>query len=241
MFMSEGLNMKHIKQIHAMVISAHPDDAEVGAAGTVARWTKEGKNIVYVVCTKGEKGTSDRNLSTPDLAQIRQREQSNAARIAGVTEVVFLNYVDQELEDTPGFRKEIVGLIRMFRPEIVITSDPYRRYIRHRDHRIVGQVVLDAVYPFARDHLAYPDLLEKGLEPHKVREILFWGAEEINYRVDITGTFDLKITALRCHESQFNGPKLKKMESWIKNRCRQMAEKENFDLAEGFHRVVIDY
>jgi LmbE family N-acetylglucosaminyl deacetylase len=232
--------MKHIKQIHAMVISAHPDDAEFGAAGIVARWIKDGKNVVYVVCTKGEKGTSDRNISAPDLAQIRQKEQYNAARILGVSEVVFLDYADQELEDTTEFRKDIVGLIRKFRPEIVITSDPYRRYIWHRDHRIAGQVVLDAVYPFARDHLAYPDLLDEGLEPHKVAEIWFWGAEDINYRVDITKTFDLKIAALRCHKSQFTGPKLKNMELWIKNRCQQMAEKENFDLAEGFHRVVID-
>jgi LmbE family N-acetylglucosaminyl deacetylase len=224
-----------------MVISAHPDDAEVGAAGIVARWTGEGKSVVYVVCTKGEKGTSDRNISCSDLAEIRQKEQNNAARLLGIKEVIFLNYADQALEDTPEFRKDIVGLIRTFHPEVVITSDPYRRYIWHRDHRIVGQVVLDAVYPFARDHLAFPDLLEKGLEPHKVKEIWFWGAEDINYRVDITETFDLKIAALRCHESQFMGPKLKKLESWIKNRCQQMAEKEKFDLAEGFHRVVIDY
>ena len=230
-----------MKKIHAMVVSAHPDDAEVGTAGTVARWTGEGKEVVYVVCTKGEKGTGDRNISSRDLARIRHEEQNKAARILGVTEVIFLDYPDQGLEDTPIFRKEIVVLIRRFRPEIVITSDPYRRYIWHRDHRIVGQVVLDAVYPFARDHLAYPDLIEKGLEPYKVRELLFWGAEEINYRVDITETFELKIAALRCHESQFKGEKLDKMESWIKTRCRQMAEKEIFNLAEGFHRVVIDY
>lgn len=230
-----------MKTIYAMVISAHPDDAEVGAAGTVARWTREGKRVVYVVCTKGEKGSSDRNISSSDLAQIREKEQKKAARLLGISKVIFLNYVDQELEDTQAFRKEIVGLIREFRPEIVITSDPYRRYIWHRDHRIVGQVVLDAVYPFARDHLAYPDLLENGLEPHNVRELLFWGAEKINFRVDITETFDLKIAALRCHESQFKGSKLHKMESWIKTRSRQMAKKENFDLAEGFHRVVIDY
>ncbi len=230
-----------MKTLHALVISAHPDDAEVGAAGTVARWTAEGKSVVYVVCTKGEKGTSDRNISSSDLAIIRRKEQYAAARLLGIAEVVFLNHGDQELEDTPEFRKEIVGLIRKYRPEIVITSDPYRRYVWHRDHRIIGQVVLDAVYPFARDYLAYPDLLEQGLEPHHVTEILFWGAEEINYRVDITQTFSIKLEALRCHKSQFNGLKLKKMESWITDRCRQMAGKENFDLAEGFHRVIIDY
>jgi len=93
-------------------------------------------------------------------------------------------------------------MLRTFRPDVVMTSDPYRRYIWHRDHRIIGQVVLDAVFPFARDRLAYPDLLAEGLIPHKVRELYFWGTEDINFRSDITATFDLKIAALRCHASQ---------------------------------------
>ena len=162
-----------------MVLSAHPDDAEFGTAGTVARWTDEGKVIVYVICTNGDKGTRDRSLSPKQISTIRKKEQKAAADILGVREVLFLGYPDQGLEDTPEFRKQIVKLIRTYRPKTLVTSDPYRRYLWHRDHRIIGQVAMDAVFPYARDHLSYPDLLEAGLEPHKVEEILFWGADDI--------------------------------------------------------------
>lgn len=230
------------KEVDVLVITAHPDDAEFGVAGTVARWTREGKQVVYVVCTNGNKGTSDRSLKPEQLAAIRKKEQEAAATTLGVREVVFLGYSDQELEDTPEFRKEIVRVIRMYRPRIVVTSDPYRRYLWHRDHRIAGQVTLDAVFPYARDHLAYPDLLEKGLEPHNVEEIYFWAAEEINYRSDITDTFDLKLKALRCHESQVAGfPNPANLEEWLKQRCRDMAAGEDFELAEGFYRLEIGW
>lgn len=222
-----------------MVICPHADDAEFGAAGTVARWTREGRRVVYVVITNGDKGTTDRSLPPESLVAIREREQRAAARVLGVQDVVFLGYPDQGLEDTPAFRKDIVRWIRIYRPEIVITSDPYRRYLWHRDHRVTGQVVMDAVYPFARDHLAYPDLLAEGLEPHKVKEVLFWAAEDINYRVDITGTFDLKLAALRCHESQVRELSIPDLEAWLRQRCMALAEGEPYELAEGFHRVEI--
>jgi LmbE family N-acetylglucosaminyl deacetylase len=225
----------------AMVVSAHPDDAEFGVAGTVAHWTKKNKQVVYVVCTSGEKGTGDRAVNPEQLAEIREREQRAAAGVLGVRDVVFLRYPDQGLEDTQTFRKQIVRLIRTYRPKIVATSDPYRRYIWHRDHRITGQVVLDAVYPYARDHLSYPDLLEEGLEPHKVEEVLFWGAEDINYHSDITETFELKLRALRCHESQIKGFRVPDLEGWLRKRCRTMAEGEKFELAEAFHRVEITW
>ncbi|KPJ77329.1 MAG: hypothetical protein AMJ54_08500 [Deltaproteobacteria bacterium SG8_13] len=223
----------------ALVIAAHPDDAEFGVAGTVARWTQTGRKVAYVVCTSGDKGTSDRSLASEQLVKIREKEQLEAARLLGVERVEFLRYPDQSLEDTPEFRKEIVRQIRIFRPEIVATSDPYRRYIWHRDHRIVGQVVLDAVYPYARDHLAYPDLLDQGLQPHKVKEVWFWGADDVNHRIDVTETFERKLSALKCHASQvreFTNPNL---ESWLRRRCREMAGDEPFQLAEGFHRVVV--
>jgi LmbE family N-acetylglucosaminyl deacetylase len=222
-----------------MVLCAHPDDAEYGAAGTVARWTAQGRKVVYIICTTGDKGTSDRRLTPSQLSEIRQAEQLAAANVLGVQAVVFLFYADQHLEDTPEIRKHIVELIRVYRPQILVTSDPYRRYLWHRDHRIIGQVAMDAVYPFARDHLAYPDLLEKGLEPHKVREILFWGAEDINYCSDITHTFDRKINALRCHKSQIKELNFQDTEAWLRKRCKDMAAGEDFELAEGFHRVVL--
>ncbi|MBW1802712.1 MAG: PIG-L family deacetylase [Deltaproteobacteria bacterium] len=222
-----------------MIVTPHPDDAEYGVAGTVARWTNEGKQVVYVVCTNGDKGTSDFNMKPERLIEIREKEQMAAAEFLGVREVVFLRYPDQGLEDTPRFRKEIVRQIRTFRPEMIVTADPYRRYIWHRDHRITGQVTLDAVFPYARDHLAYPDLMEEGLQPHKVREMLFWASDEPNYRSDITDTFDLKIAALRCHKSQIGPIDSPEWEEHFRQRYKDLAEGEDFELAEAFHRVEI--
>ena len=222
-----------------MVITAHPDDAEFGAAGTVAAWTREGKKAVYVVCTDGDKGTSDRNLSSRELVGIRQREQRAACKVLGVNEVVFLGHGDQTLEDTPAFRKELVRQIRVYRPHTVITLDPYRRYLWHRDHRIVGQVVMDAVFPFARDHMAYPDFMEQGLEPHKVAQILFFGAEEINHYSDIEATFDQKLEALTCHASQIRELGNGDLRSWLEARCRMLAKGSPYKLAEAFHRVEL--
>jgi len=224
---------------HVMVVTPHPDDAEFGVAGTVVRWVHEGKKVVYVVCSNGDKGTSDPNIKPEELAQIREQEQLAAAKLLGVSEVIFLRYPDQALEDTPEFRKEIVRWIRTYRPETVVTADPYRRYIWHRDHRIASRVTLDAVFPYARDHLAYPDLLEQGLQPHKVKEVLLWASEDTNYRTDITGTFDTKLAALSCHKSQVGEPISPGLKEWLMQRAKENAEGEDFELAEAFHREEI--
>ncbi|MEN8230885.1 MAG: PIG-L deacetylase family protein [Bacteroidota bacterium] len=225
--------------VFALIIAPHPDDAEIGAGGTIARWIRESREVVYVVCTDGGKGTRDRDLTSEDLAAIRKREQLNAAETLGVSDVIFLNYPDQELEDTAEFRRNLVREIRRYKPEVVVTTDPYRRYIYHRDHRITGQVVLDAVFPAARTHLSYPELLVQGFEPHRVREMLFFGAEKINYRVDITDTFDAKIKALKCHRSQYNEDDSPSWFEWIRKRDQGMAEDESYELAEAFYRVKI--
>ena len=230
------------KQAQVMVITPHADDAEYGVAGTVVRWVKEGKDVIYVVCTNGDKGTSDINIKPGELVKVRQQEQLAAAKLLGVREVIFLGHPDQTLEDTPEFRKEIVRLIRMYRPEVVVTADPYRRYVWHRDHRITGQVTLDAIFPYARDHLAYPDLLEEGLQPHKVKEVLLWAPSgDINYRSDITDTFDTKLAALRCHKSQVGDSLSPDMEKRLRQWAEKMAEGEDFELAEAFHRVEITW
>ena len=228
-------------QAHAMVVSPHPDDAEYGAAGTVARWTGEGKRVIYVVCTNGDKGTSDPDIKPEDLTLIREKEQLAAAELLGVSEIIFLRHPDQGLEDTPGFRKEIVRLIRKYRPKIMVTADPYRRYVWHRDHRIAGQVTLDAVFPYARDHLAYPELIKEGLLPHKVKGMLFWASEDINYRSDITDTYSVKIAALRCHRSQVGYLDNPEEAERLRQRYRSLAEGEDFELAEAFHRVEITW
>lgn len=222
-----------------LVIFAHPDDAEFGIGGTIARWCSEGKRVAYLACTSGEKGTSDRGLSPEKLAIMREKEQSDAARVLGVKMVEFLRLPDQGLEDTPSFRKDIVRHIRRYRPHTVATLDPYRRYVWHRDHRIVGQVTLDAVYPYARDHLAYPDLLDEGLETHKVRELYFWGSEDVNYRFDITDYFEKKLEALCCHRSQVREHGIDKLKDWLIKENRKMAEGESFELAEAFYRVEV--
>ena len=227
------------KQAQVMVITPHADDAEGGVGGTVARWTREGREVVYVVCTNGDKGTNDPNIKPEELVKIREEEQRAAAKLLGVREVIFLHYPDQGLEDTPEFRKEIVRLIRMYRPDTVVSVDPYRRYLWHRDHRITGQVVLDAIFPYARDLYAYPDLLEEGLQPHKVKEVLLWASEDPNYRSDITDTFDVKMAALRCHKSQIGDNPSPERTTWMRERHRMQAEGEDYELAEAFHRIEL--
>ena len=232
-----GISMDN--KFDVMVVTPHPDDAEFGVAGTVAKWIHEGKKVCYVVCTNGDKGTDDINITPEILAEIREREQLNAANVLGVQKVIFLQHPDQSLEDTPEFRKELVRLMRIYQPETVITSDPYRRYIWHRDHRVVGQVTLDAVFPYVRDMWSYPDFLKEGLMPHKVKEIWLWASEDINYRSDITETFEKKLKALRCHQSQIKESFAQEMEKWLCQRAESMAEGEKFKLAEGFHRTEI--
>jgi len=229
------------KQAVILVISPHPDDSEYGAAGTVAKFSKEGKKVVYVICTTGEKGTEDINIKPEELTHIREKEQKKAAEVLGVKEVIFLRYPDQELEDTPDFRKKIVRIIRAYKPDLIITSDPYRKYIWHRDHRITGRVVLDAVFPYSRDIWAYPDLYQEGLLPHKVKEVWTWAPEpeDINLRIDITSTFKTKLQALKCHKSQMKDNFSQEMEKWLCTRAQDMAKGENFNLAEGFHRIEI--
>ena len=220
-----------------MVVTPHPDDAEFGVAGTVARWVKEGKQVVYVVCSNGDKGTSDPNVKPEQLAKTREKEQWDAARVLGVREVVFLRHPDQGLEDSPEFRKQLVRLIRTYRPETVVTADPYRRYFWHRDHRITGQVTLDAAFPYARDYWAYPEFIGDGLEPHKVEEMLFWASEDVNHCSDITETFDIKLAALRCHQSQVGHLPAGLLEEWMRHYCRDIAAGQDYELAEGFHRA----
>lgn len=227
------------KLAQVMVVTPHPDDAEYGVAGTVVRWVSQGKEIVYVVCTNGDKGTSDTSVKLEELAKTREEEQIAAANLLGVREVIFLRHPDQGLEDTPEFRKEIVRLIRMYRPETVVTADPYRRYIWHRDHRMTGQVTLDAIFPYARDIFSYPDLTKEGLDPHKVKEVLLWGTEDVNYRSDITETFDVKLSALQCHKSQVGHIPLQELEERLRERHSSLAQGEEYELAEGFHRVEI--
>ena len=221
-----------------LVVTPHPDDAEGGAGGTIARWAAQGRKVVLVVCTNGDKGTSDRSITPESLAETREKEQLAAAKVLGISEVVFLRMPDQGLEDSAELREKIVRQIRVHRPSTVVTIDPGRRYIRHRDHYVTGRVTLDAVFPYARDHLAFPEHLEEGLEPHKVEEVYLWGSEEPDTFLDVTDTFKARMDALYCHVSQVRQP-TEEREARARGRLAEVGKRIGVPLAEQFKRIEL--
>jgi LmbE family N-acetylglucosaminyl deacetylase len=220
-----------------MVITAHPDDAEFACGGTIARWAEEGREVVYVVCTNGDKGSGDPAMTSEKLAKVRIHEQLNAAKTLGVKEVIFLGYPDGELEDTAEFRGKLVLLIRKFRPDIVITMEPHRTGHQHRDHRVAGIVTLDAIFPYARDHLSYPEQLTNGVRPHKVGEAYLAGSENADLCVDIHDKFPQKLAALQCHVSQVGHRPKDEFEKMLREMAARAGSKFNTPLAECFRRI----
>lgn len=233
----------------ALVITPHPDDAEVWAGGVIAKWARAGAEIHCVLCTDGSRGTRDPEVSPEELSEIRGREQLAAADILGVSNVVMLGRPDGELDDTADFRKDLVRQIRLVRPDVVLTTEPYRRNMQwHRDHRIAGQVALDAVFPYARDHLHFGDLASnEGIEPHKTAAILFWGSENPNVFFDIADDFDTKVKAVLAHRTQAGDMTDAALRDFIRSRAQEAAETGNesqddeitgLKLAESFRRVT---
>lgn len=222
-----------------LVVVAHPDDAEFGAGGTVAHLVREGARVAYVVVTNGNKGSGDRTMTPERLARVRESEQRQAARVLGVDTVEFLGYEDGELEDTRQLRLDLTREIRRWRPDLVITQNPHRTYnlyASHRDHRITAGAVLDCVYPLARDHLAFPELLP-AYEPHRVREVLLMQWEHPHLVVDITATMDLKLKALACHQSQFRD--FAEVEARVRERAAAVGQQHGYPYAEAFDRIVL--
>jgi LmbE family N-acetylglucosaminyl deacetylase len=223
-----------------MVVTAHPDDPEFGAGGTIAKLVKEGREVTYVIVTNGSKGSGDRAITSERLAGIREDEQRNAARTLGVARVEFLGHEDGEVEDTRRLRLDITRQIRRWRADLVITQHPTRAYTNfygwHRDHRITAGVVLDCVYPLARDHLSFPELLPE-YEPHKVRELYLVQWEQPNFVVDITETMELKLKAVTCHASQVGD--LKAAEARVRGRSAALGKAKGYSYAEGFDHVVL--
>ncbi len=191
----------------AMVVFAHPDDAEIGSGGVVAKWIAAGCEVTYVLCTNGDAGTAERSLTPAALAARRADEQRAAADFMRVKHVVMLGYPDGFLEDTRAFLGDVVRALRQYRPHTVLVHDPYRIHnFQHRDHRKAGLTTTDAVYPFARDHLHFAEhITQEGLAPHKVRELWYWGADEPNVIVDVSDSIERQIAALVRHESQMPG------------------------------------
>lgn len=229
----------------AMVVVAHPDDAEFGCSGTVAKWCSEGWEVVYVLCTDGSKGTSDREISSQELAKIRHQEQLNAGKVLGLKKVVFLDHEDAMLEPTLELREEIAREIRRYRPDILICTTPNRNLdgswgVGHPDHLAAGEAALSAVFPGARDHLTFPDLLQNGLEPHKVAEVWIMMHPEPDQFVDVTDHLDTSVKALVQHASQIDGRGEEEMGKMMREGRRKRAEGKGIQYAEAFKRIVFD-
>ncbi|HEX3049940.1 MAG TPA: PIG-L deacetylase family protein [Aggregatilineaceae bacterium] len=197
-----------IEPVRVMGIFAHPDDPEFFCGGTIAKWAAEGKPITFVLATSGDKGSGDLNITPGELVPMREAEERAAAACLGVQDVIFLRFRDGELQNNAELRRQITRLLRLKRPTVVVTNDPTTRwygsgYINHPDHRAIGDAVLDAVFPSARDHLNFPELYQvEGLLPHKVKHVYVCGTLDPNIKIDVTNHLETKIRALYEHRSQ---------------------------------------
>ncbi|MGA2530376.1 MAG: PIG-L deacetylase family protein [Acidimicrobiales bacterium] len=203
--MSEGPDPAKV-----LVVSAHPDDVDFGASGSIATWTASGIEVAYCIVTDGSAGSADSSIRVDELIQIRQDEQRKAAAEVGVSEVHFLGYPDGALQISAELRRDIARIIRIERPERVVCQSPERNWERirasHPDHLAAGEATLRAVYPDARNPYSYPELLALGLEPHVVDEVWLMASPRATRAVDITETIERKLAALRCHASQLSDP-----------------------------------
>jgi LmbE family N-acetylglucosaminyl deacetylase len=212
-----------------MVIVAHPDDIEFGCAGTIAKWTRAGSQVVYVLTTSGNGGTHDSAYTRDTISALREQEQTAAARLCGVQTVEYLRENDGEVQATMALRKRYVELIRKHKPQVVVTMDPTmmfsgNEYINHPDHRAVAVTAMDAIAPVAAMPLMYPELGEA----HAVSEVWIQFTEQANAYVDISATLDTKIQALLAHKSQVGEDIVAMVSSWAMDAGRGMVAAEGF-------------
>ncbi len=224
----------------ALVIAAHPDDGDFGAAGYTAQQAEKGWDVYFLVCTNGAKGTEDRAMTRERLIALRREEQREACRRMGARDVFFLDNEDGELVYDRSFLEQLVRYIRLIRPHTVLTHDPTDiimrdSFINHPDHRATGTAALDAIYPTARDHLNFPEHLTEGLEPHKVREVLLWSTNQPNFDVEISADVDRKIYALSAHVSQFGNRE--DFVSFVRERWKDEAGR----YLERFRRIELQF
>jgi LmbE family N-acetylglucosaminyl deacetylase len=225
-------------------VAAHPDDLDFGMSGSAAKWAAEGTDVYYLLLTDGSKGSDDRHISSSDLTKLRRREQQAAAKILGLKDVFFLDYEDGLLLNDANVKRDIARVIRQTKPEVVVTMDPKISYwvdggyINHPDHRAAGQATLDAVFPLARDHLSFPELLAAGLEPHKVPTVLLMSfGQDNNFTVDITDTLNQKLDALAAHASQMSN--IEETHLLVRDWAKQAGRLAGYDYAESFLRIDI--
>lgn len=225
----------------AMAIVAHPDDIEFSCAGTLARWANNGARISYVICTSGDVGFDEPNMTKEKAAQIREAEQLAAANIVGASEVIFLHEPDGLLQPTIELRKKLVREIRRFQPEVVMCGDPTivwagNDYINHPDHRAAATAALDATFPAAGQPQLFEELAHEGLLAHKPRKVYVTSWRGADYFVDIEETIEIKIDALRAHKSQM---KDWDPEDFIRKWAAESGEGKEMTYAEGFRVVTL--
>ena len=226
-----------------MVIVAHPDDADFGPAATAARWIDAGSQGWLVCCTSGDQGGEDPDADPLELAALREAEQRTAAAIIGYSGVTFLHQPDGALANDLALRELLVGEIRTFRPDAVLATDPETLFYRdgginHTDHRAAGMAAVDAVYPAARNPMAFPGLARSGLAAHRVRRLYLFWSERSNAWLDVSATLERRIEALRAHGSQIHDL------DGLAGRIRSWAAEEGAAIgasaAEALRLVVID-
>jgi LmbE family N-acetylglucosaminyl deacetylase len=226
-----------------MVIAAHPDDADFGPAATAAAWIDQGSVGWLVCCTSGDQGGEDPNMDPLELAAIREREQRAAAQVVGYAGVTFLHMPDGALVNDLILREHLVREIRTFKPDAVLATDPENTFprgtgVNHTDHRAAGWAAADAVYPAARNPMAFPWLAKSGLQKHVVRRLYFFWTHRPNAYVDISSTIGRKLDALRCHESQIKD--FTEIEKWMAEWSGMQGKEIGVANAEGLFHVVID-
>lgn len=228
-----------------LVVSAHPDDPDFGAGGSIAKLARDGARVSYVIVTDGSQGGEDPKQKDSELVALREKEQRAAARVLGVKTVEFLGYKDGHLSPDLKLRHDIVRMIRKYKPELVITHLPGRVLDApmggsHPDHLAVGEATMAAVYPDSRNPRAFRSLLKEGLQPHEVKEVWlpFWTSGD--YFVDISSTLDLKIAALYKHKSQVSKPGREwNFEKFMRKRHREVGKKGGYRYAESFKRITV--
>jgi LmbE family N-acetylglucosaminyl deacetylase len=218
----------------ALVLFAHPDDAEFSCGGTVARWSREGCDVHYVCITDGSAGSNDPGTTRESMREVRARELRAAADVLGVSSVTFLHELDGFLEVTPETRRKVTREVRRIRPEVIVAPDPSRlwygnSYINHSDHKAAGALALSALMPDAPTRVLFQELEAEGIEPFEVPN-LYLVADEADTFVDITETFDVKIKALLAHASQIGDG----MEERVAERARALGELAGCEYAEAF-------
>ena len=228
----------------AMSIVAHPDDQDFTVAGTLAKWAKAGCKVISVLITSGDSGSNDVTKDAdhkPVLAKLREAEQQAANAVLGIAETVFLRYPDGELVATLALRKDLTRLIRLYKPDVVVTGDPSswfygNEYINHPDHRAAAEAATYAVFPSAGTRLIFPDLLEAGYEPHNVKRLYIQGSEKSDTWVDISETIDIKIDALRKHVSQVDTHEVDK---WMRDWAKEVGGEKGLDFAEAYRVMIL--